>query len=131
MTLPKYSGQKIYGWIPDTKLKFSDYIGGNDIERVIDILAYDASNIGIKTTIEDENGIFYAVFDSVPEKVIYYYDTKFNGELMDVTLTGERSSGTGGSGGGCDLLRSEELGMRNYLIFLMFISAFALLKFRH
>ena len=133
-----YSGQKIYGWIPDTKMKLSDYIGSNDIGRVADILAYGANENGIETTIEDEDGNvvkadteYYAVFKSVPEKVVYYYDTKFSGEPMDVTLTGESSPvEMGGSGGGCGLVRSEELGMRSesVLLLALFVLAFALLK---
>lgn len=40
--------------------------------------------------------------------------------------TNNNSSSTGG--GGCDLSRNEEAGSRNYLVFLMFIPAFVLLK---
>ena len=132
-----YSGQKIYGWVADTKMKFSDYIGSNDIGRISDILACGANEIGIETTIEDGDGNvykadteYYAVFKSVPEKVVYYYDTKFNGgEPMDVTLTGENSPvGTGGSGGGCNSVRSEELGIRNVLILALFVLALAVRK---
>ena len=132
-----YSGQKIYGWTPDTKMKLSDYIGGNDIGRVADILAYGANEIGIETTIEDENGNvynadteYYAVFEAVPEKVVYYYDTHFSGgELMDVTLTGESSpSEMGSSGGGCVSVRSEALRVRSVLMFLMIAIAFPKLK---
>ncbi|MBR1485845.1 MAG: hypothetical protein IJ597_01140, partial [Synergistaceae bacterium] len=154
LSTANYSGQKIYGWTPDKKMKLGDYIGNNDISRVVEVLAYDSNGDGIRTTIEDENGNvykadteYYATFESVPEKVVYYYDTKFSGgELMDVTLASEstehdtendeniETNTTSGSGGGCNLVRSEagaslaELGMRSVLIFLMLFLALALSK---
>ena len=133
-----YSGQKIYGWVADTRMKMSDYIGSNDIGRIADILAYGANEIGIETTLEDGDGNvykadteYYAVFKSVPEKVVYYYDTKFSGEPMDVTLIGKSSpTEIGGSGGGCDSIRNEKLEIRNHLILALFVLALALLKKR-
>ena len=110
-----YSGQKIYGWTSDTRLNLSLCIGGNDIGRVADVLAYDSNELGIETTIEDENGNvytsdseYYAVFEKVPAKVVYYYDTYFgDGEPMDVTITGEAQpdgfGSLGGSSGGCEV----------------------------
>ena len=108
-----YSGQKINGWIPDTRMKMSDYIGSNDIGRIVDILAYGAGGTGIGMTIEDSNGNvykadteYYAKFEEVPEKVVYYYDTSYNGEPMDVTLGADSNSDSptnvGSSGGGCN-----------------------------
>ena len=112
-----YSGQKINGWVPDTRMKMSDYIGSNDIGRIVDILAYGAGGTGIGMTIEDVNGNvykadteYYARFEEVPEKVVYYYDTSYNGEPMDVTLGAGSSSDSpsdnptniGSSGGGCN-----------------------------
>ncbi|MDY6404817.1 MAG: putative Ig domain-containing protein [Synergistales bacterium] len=133
-----YSGQEIYGWVADTRMKMSDYIGSNDIGRIADILAYGANEIGIETTLEDGDGNvykadteYYAVFKSVPEKVVYYYDTKFSGGPMDVTLTGKSSpTEIGGSGGGCDSIRNEKLEIRNHLILALFVLALALLKKR-
>ncbi|MBR1486013.1 MAG: hypothetical protein IJ597_02010, partial [Synergistaceae bacterium] len=86
-----YSGQKINNWTPSTKLKFSDFIANNSVARVVEIFAYDSNGDGMDSKIEEENGNvytaddeYYAVFASVPEKVVYYYDTYFDdGEPMD------------------------------------------------
>ena len=143
-----YSGQKIKKWTPDKKLKLSDFIANNSVARVVEVLAYDSNGDGIETRIEDDNGNvytaddeYYVVFASVPEKVVYYYDTKFSGdEPMDVTIAGEVDNSTttpGGSGGGCNLIRNEKLGgspagrIRNVILILCsFVLILGLLKLK-
>ena len=137
-----YSEQVINNWTHDTRIRLSDYIGDNDVRRIVEINGYDADGTLLEPVIEEINETlaetsYYAVFETAPVKVEYFYDTGFGyGKPMDVTLSGEAGSknlNPNGSGGGCLLSRNEEAGSRKYLVlalFLLGLMELALLKFR-
>ena len=74
-------------------------------------------------------------FSGEPAEIKYNYITDFNGNgiKMDVTVSAESAAGgteIGSDSVDCNLSRNEELGSRKYLIPLLFILAFELLKNR-
>jgi len=111
-----------------------------NITRVVDVATgEDAANY------DEDDGT--ASFESTPKGSIrYYYNTKgtvSNAELadvlagindMDVTLTagvaGEEEKSSGGSSSGCNLVMSEELGVRGVLLFLAAMFMFASMKMK-
>ena len=103
------------------------------MSRVSELYGYDSNNAIIEPSWDEQTGV--AEFDTVPSRVEYLYTTNYCDLKMDVTLTSgsvERD-GANGSGGGCELIRNEELGIRNYLILALFLLCFmelALLKKR-
>ena len=94
-----YSGQVIDDWKADTRMKLSDYIGENDANRIIEINGYASDGTLLNVKIEEETAETsialaekdsYVVFETVPAKIEYLYDTGFGyGNPMDVTLPGE------------------------------------------
>ena len=107
---------------------------------------FDVANIiSVNGVTPNENGD--VEFPDIPKSLTYEYDPGFNtvgtGSLiavadddpesgMDVTIDASSDDGVSASssGGGCGLIRNEELGIRNVLMFLTFSFALALLKFK-
>ena len=129
------AGQTIGDWTPETTLDINLYVG-DDMNRVSELCGYDSNNTIIEPSWDSGMGV--AEFASVPSRVEYLYATNYGYLKMDVTLAqgSVESDGANGSGGGCDSVRSEELGgnhagrIMSVFMFLMLISAFALLKFK-
>lgn len=89
----------------------------SEFERVQDIKAFNESGDIVEFNLDKGDG--YVYFNEEPAVIEYEYETRFNGIMMDVrvkTVASERlnedSQGDAG-GGGCNLVRSEKLGIRN------------------
>ena len=119
------SGQKRDGWIASTIIRWAEFFaGGEKVFKTADTSTNYADKIKITSpatgyTQDSEGNV---TFTSTPESFSYEYEAKEGLTSMDVTISGESSDeNADGSGGGCNSIRSEELGIRSVLMFLMFI----------
>ena len=109
-------GQEVLGWKFSRNMNFGEYLSasiaasdiGSYFEKISNVQGYDAGNHRIPTTFDSQTGKIS--FPSIPRKITYDYNTGFEDEIMDVTVSGEVSDDNNedeeeasSSGGGCGI----------------------------
>ena len=106
--------QRISGWRPSLVVDLGVYVGRAaarmasaavtlaGVEKVLDVKAYDSAEREVTVTYDSGSGT--VTFSSLPDKMVYWYDTGFNAVSMDVTVmaSGDDNPTSNRGGGGCD-----------------------------